>query len=107
MPAACVVDRRALLVLERNPEAVGEPLDGRREVEPLGLLDEADHVAALAAAEAVEELLDRVDGKARRALLVERAAPSEARAGLPQRRALLDDGDEVCTLPDRLDARVL
>ena len=45
------------------------------EVEVLGFPDERDDVAALAAAEAVEELVDGVHGEARRPLLVERASP--------------------------------
>ena len=51
--------RRRLLVLELDPEAVGEPFDGAGEVEVLRLLDERDQVAAGAAAEAVVELVDR------------------------------------------------
>jgi hypothetical protein len=55
VPAASpsVRARRSFLVLERNVEAVGEPLDRAHEVEPLGLADERDRVAADAAAEAV------------------------------------------------------
>src|SRR6185503_14501163 len=100
--------RRALLVLEGDPEAVGEPLDRLGEVEVLRLLDEAHDVAALPAAEAVVELLDGIDGEARRPLLVERAPAREARArGAAQRRARGDDLDDVGRRLDLGDARVL
>ena len=93
-PAGLVL-RRRLLVLERDPVAVGEPLDGLDEVEPLRLLHERDQVAALAAAEAVVELPDRVDGEARRLLLVERAAAAPLGACAPKLRARADDLDHV------------
>ena len=102
-----VFPRRRLLVFERDAEALGKPLDRSREVEALRLPDEAEEVAALAAAEAVVQPLTRVDREARRPLLVERAATGQMAARLAQRGALLDDGDEVCALPHRLDARVL
>src|SRR5581483_4417300 len=98
--------RRDLLVLERHPEAVGEPFDGADEVEPLRLADERDHVALRVAAEAVVAAARR-DREARRALLVERAAPDEPRALLAQRGALLDDRDQVGGRPHRLDGAVL
>ena len=65
------------------------------EVEVLRLAHERDHVAALAAAEAVVELVDRVDREARRPLLVERAAARVAGAGAAERRAAGDDLDHV------------
>ena len=102
-----VFPRRRLLVFERDAEALGKPLDRSREVEALRLPDEAEEVAALAAAEAVVQPLTRVDREARRPLLVERAATGQMAARLAQRGALLDDGDEVCALTHRLDARVL
>ncbi len=105
--ASRVLARGALLVLDRDPEPVGEPLHRPDEVEALGVLDEPDHVAALVTAVAVVELVDGVDREARGLLLVERAAAGEARAGLAERRALLDDGDEVGALAHRLDGRVL
>ena len=88
--------RRALLVLERHPEPLGEPLDRADEVEALRLADERDDVAALPAAEAVVEVQVGVDGEARRPLLVERAPPHVAGArALAQRRAQADDIDDV------------
>ena len=54
--ARLVGQRRALLVLELDPEPLRQPLDRADEVEPLGLAHEGDDVAALAAAEAVVEV---------------------------------------------------
>ena len=67
------------LALELDPVAVGQRLDRVGERQPLLLLDELDHVAADPAAEAVVELLLRVDRERRRALVVERAQAREAR----------------------------
>src|SRR5439155_4183289 len=105
--ALSVLTRRGVVIVERDAEAVGEPLDRAREVEVLGLLDERDEVAALAAAEAVVELVDRVDREARRPLLVERAAADEAPARLAQLRPRRDELDEVGGRLDRLDGGVL
>ena len=87
--------RRGLLVLELHPEPVGQPLDRADEVEALGLAHEGDHVALRAAAEAVVELVDRVDREAGRALVVERAAARVPGAALAQSGALRDDLDDV------------
>ena len=73
---------RDLVVLERNVEPIREPLDRADEVELLRVADERDQVALRAAAEAVVELLERVDGEARRPLLVERAPAGVTRACL-------------------------
>ena len=106
--AGGVLSGRRLLVLERHAEAVGEPLDRVGEDEVLGLLDEADDVAALPAAEAVVELLDGVDREARCPLLVEGATPRKAGAGgPPQRRARGDDLDDVGRRLDLGDAALL
>ena len=91
---------RGLLVLERDAVAVGQPLDRAHEVEALGLADERDEVSPLPAAVAVEELVGRVDGEARRAVLVERAPAHPARAALSQLRPGAHDLDHV---GDRLD----
>ena len=81
-PAPLRLDaRRCVLDLDRDAEPLREPLDRADEVEVLGLAHERDDVAALPAAEAVVELLDRVDGERRRLLLVERAAAGETRSG--------------------------
>ena len=94
----------SLLALELDPVAVGQQLDRLGEPEPLLLLDELDHVAADPAAEAVVELLLRVDRERRRALLVERAEPDLARAPAPQVGVGGDDLDDVGGLLDPLEA---
>src|SRR5207245_16541 len=99
--------RRRLLVLERDVEAVRQPLDRPDEVELLGLLDEIDRVAALAAAEAVKGSTLRHHRERRRLLLVERAETLVARAHLAQPRPPLDDRDDVDRGLHRLDRRVL
>ena len=76
--------RRGLLVLEIDAEPLGKPLDRLGEVEVLGLADERDHVAALATAEAVVQLVGRVDGEARCPLFVEGTAAGIACARLAQ-----------------------
>src|SRR6185437_3384875 len=101
-----VLRRRGLVVLDRDAEAVGEPLHGACKVEPLRLLHEGEGIAALAAAKAVVVALHGVDGEAGRALLVERAPAGELAAGLPERRALLDHPHEVGRLPDGFEGRV-
>ena len=82
---------RGLLVLELNPEPVGQPFDRADEVEALRLAHEGDHVALGAAPEAEVVLVDGVHREARRALLVERAAARVAGSCLAQRGALGDD----------------
>ena len=66
--------RVLLLGLQLDAETVGQRLERAREVEPLGLHHEREHVAGGLAAEAVVDLLDRVDAERGRALVVERAA---------------------------------
>ena len=108
LPPRVVRHRRALLVLERHPEPLGEPLDRPDEVETLGLPDERDDVAALAATEAVVEVQVRVDGEARRPLLVERAAAHVARPRrLAERRAQADHVDDVRCGDDLAHALIL
>ena len=95
LPALAILLRRALLVLQRHVEAVGQELDRTDEVEVLELLDEGDRVAALAAAEALEGASIGRDTETRRLLLVKGAEPDEARTGLPQPRVALDERDDV------------
>src|SRR5262249_55586961 len=52
-PARGIGCRRGFLVLDGNVEALCEPFDRADEVDPFGLLDEADRVAPGAAAEPV------------------------------------------------------
>ena len=100
--------RRALLVLDLDPEPLREPLDRADEVEPLRLAHEGDDVAALAAAEAVVEVEVGIDREARRPLLVERAATHVARArALAERGSLADDVDDVRGVDHVANALVL
>ena len=72
------------VALELDPGALGERLERGGEVQPLRLHRELEDVTARAAAEAVVELLDRIDAERRRALVVERAQPGHAtRPGRP------------------------
>ena len=105
--AAALLGRRVvLLALHPHVEALGQELHRLLELERLGLLDELEGVAALAAAEAVVELLLGVHGERRRALVVERAQPGPARADPPQVGLLADQVDHVHRVPDAVD-RVL
>ena len=107
-PARLVRLRRDLLVLERDAEPLREPLDRADEVEPFGLADEGDDVAALAAAEAVVEVEIGVDGEARGALLVERAATRVARSRSPSgATSAAHDLDDVRGGDDFADALIL
>ena len=101
--AAALVVAPAGVVLELDPVAVGKLLDGVAEVEPLLLLQEGEDVAARLAAEAVVELLDRVDREGWRALVVERAQPEPARAPPAQLGVGGDDLDHVGGRPHALD----
>jgi hypothetical protein len=95
-PTAGGSPRILLLGLELDARPLGERLQRRLEVQPLGLHHELEDVAALAAAEAVVELLDRVDAERRRPLVVERAQPGVAPlAGLAQLRPRVHQLDEV------------
>ena len=107
LPALAILLRRALLVLQRHVEPVGQELDRTDEVQVLLLLDERDRVAALAAAEALERASVGRHAEARRLLVVERAQPDEARAGLPQSRVALDERDDVGGRLDGFDGLVL
>jgi hypothetical protein len=106
-PLARLAARRLVrvlgLALQRYPVALGQPLERAREVEPLGLHHEPEDVAARRAAEAVVELLDRIDAERGRALLVERAQPMQpADAGALELRAGADELDEVDGVADPL-----
>ena len=96
--------RVLLLALQLDPVAVGEQLHRLGEAEPLLLLDELDHVAADPAAEAVVELLLRLDRERRRALLVERAEADPAGALAAQVGVGGDHLDDVGRLLDPFEA---
>ena len=70
-----------LVEFEGNFGAFGEPADGVHEADVFVFLDEGEHVAALVAAEAVENLPVRIDVEARRLFLVKRAKRNEICAG--------------------------
>ena len=88
-----VLARRALV--ELDPGARGQAPQGLGEVDPVALHDEAEDVAALAAAEAVPRLARGRDHERRGLLPVERAEPLERGAGLLQLDRLADELDEV------------
>ena len=90
----------------RHAEAAGQHLDGLGEAHPLAQHQELEDVAALAAAEAVEDgrLLAHVEGRA--LLLVERAQALPRRPHLPQRHVLGDDAHDVRDAPHLLDEAV-
>src|SRR6266540_6260639 len=94
-PAARVLLRRRLLVLDLDVEPIREPFDRAREVELLGLANERDQVALRTTAEAVVELVDHVDREARRSLLVERTAAEVPRPGLTELSPRGNDRDHV------------
>jgi hypothetical protein len=106
-PAAPLLRLRVVLLpLDPHPRALGQQLHGLLELERLGLLDELEGVAALAAAEAVVQLLLGVDRERGGALVVERAQPGPARADPAQVRLLANQLDHVDCVSDTVD-RVL
>ncbi len=98
---------RRLLVLQLDTEALREQLDRADEVDVLGLLDECDRVAALAAAEALERAAARRDGEARRPLLVERAETLVRAPRLAETDDVLDEREDLHRRLDALDRFVL
>ena len=104
--AAAVVGPATFLVFELDAIPVGQRLDRLREVESLGLLHEAEDVAAALAAEAVVRLLVGADREARRALLVKGTAADPAGADAAERRPGLDELDDVDGVADGVDRRL-
>ena len=102
-----VLAGRRLLVLEHDVEAVGERLDRPDEVQLLRLLDEADRVAARAAAEAVVGPLRGTDREARRPLLVKRAAPHVPGARFSELRTGRHHFDDAGRRLHGVDGRLL
>ncbi len=96
--------RVLLLALDLDPVAVGEQLDRLGEAHPLLLLDELDHVAADPAAEAVVELLLRLDRERGRALVVEGTEAGPAGALAAQIGVGGDHLDDVGGLLDPFQA---
>jgi hypothetical protein len=90
--AAVALDRgAAALVGEVDARPVREPLDGLHERQVLDLHHEGDHVAAVAAAEAVERAVRRAHVERRRLLVVEGAQPLERAPARPLQRNLVTD----------------
>jgi hypothetical protein len=87
----------------RDAEASGERSHRFAEVDLVLQLDELEHVAADAAAEAVEEALVLVDGERRRFLAVKGTEALVLRARLAQRHGVRDDGDNISRGPDFVD----
>ena len=105
LAAHTLLGRARILVLELEGDlvTVGEQLERALEVHALGLHDEREGVARGLAAEAVVDLLGRVDPERRRALVVKRAQPGEAvGARLAQLGARRDEIDHVDRLADAL-----
>lgn len=98
----------ALLVAQGDAGGAREPLDGLREGQVVDLHHERDGVAALLAAEAVEEALAGADLERRRLLVVEGAQAlqvSTARAA--QLEVLGHHGVDRDRVPDRLHVLVI
>ena len=98
--ALALLRERRVVVTERDPGARRESFDGFGEVEVLDLADERDRVAALLAAEAVEDAHFRIDRERRRLLAVERAQADEAAADALEPDVLARERDEVGDFAD-------
>src|SRR5581483_7593599 len=85
LPLVARARRARIFRLELDAGALREDAHGVDEPDVLVLLQEAERVAARAAAEALEEAAVGVDVKRRRLLAVERAQPDEIVAALAQR----------------------
>src|SRR6185503_14322195 len=91
---------------DRYPEPPRHRLDGLGEADALVEHDELEHVAALAAAEAVEEGRVLADVEGRCFLLMERAESLPGRAHLAQAHLLGDVAHDVGRAPDLLHEAV-
>jgi len=87
---------------KRDADLLREHPHGVLKADLLVQLEELEHVAAGAAAEAVEEAFVRMDDEGRRLLAVKRTVALVRRAGTLERYVLLDDGEDV-----RLHAQVV
>src|SRR6185503_2642534 len=106
-PAAALLGGRiVLLALHLHTRALRQLFHGLLEVEALGLLNELERVAALAAAEAVVELLVGVHRERGRPLVVERAQPGPSRPDPAEVGLLGDEVHHVHRFPHAVD-RVL
>ena len=103
LPLAARRRAAAGLLGQLDMRPVRELADGLGEREVLRLHDEAERVAAGAAAETVPQLGGGVDLERGRLLVVQRAAAPEVAAALAHRRALADERDDVGRLAHFLD----
>ena len=92
--------RTAILEFKRYTRALGEHLDRSHEVNALVLHEEAEHVSAGAAAEAVVDLALLVDVERGGLLLVERAQRLVGGTGALQVEAGADDVNDVVSEAD-------
>ena len=91
------------LALQLDPVALCQQLERFLEVHALGLLYEREDVARGLAAEAVVDLLGRVDAERRSSLLVERTQPLiPGRARAPKLGARGDQLDEIDGVADAI-----
>ncbi|NCL73462.1 hypothetical protein AIIKEEIJ_00899 [Rhodococcus sp. YH1] len=99
--------RTAALVVEGVADPVGELLDGLDEADVLDLLQERVHVAALAAAEAVEVTVVGADVEGRGLLVVEGTQPlHRVGAAAPEGDVLADDVLDPDAVADGRDVSV-
>ena len=85
----------ALIHLQRNLCAFGEPSHGIHEADVLVFLDECEHVAAFVTAEAMEDLFVWLDVEAGRLLFVKGAERSEVSTSTLQRQIATNDIHDV------------
>ena len=85
-----------------NAGALGQPAHGCEEVQAFVLHHKLEDIAAGAAAEAMPDLLGRVDIEARRLLFVKRAQRPEVRARPFQGKVRADDFHHVVGVADLL-----
>ena len=98
----CFFRRARAPLRQRHPDLVGHRPQRLREGEFVDLHHKLEDVAAHAAAEAVVELLDRMDGKRGGLLRVERAQTHEVLACLLQAHVVAHNADYVRLLLDLL-----
>jgi hypothetical protein len=105
---AVVGGRAAVFVVQLVAQPSGHALDGLAEAHVVHLLEEGEHVAALAATEAVVETDLRTHVETGAALLVERAqALHRAGARVLEAHVVADDVGDVGARPDLVDIAAL
>ena len=94
-----------LFILQRDLGPVGQPPHRLREINVLVFLDEGEHVAALVAAEAMEDLAVGIDVEAGALLLVKRAERDEVGPGALERQVRPDHIHDVAGSADLFKGR--